>query len=453
MTILQKIKEVFFKMFHREIQNSYKTEVLTSEYINSLKLWADMYTGSAPWTNKFIDSLRLETGICRELSNVALSEMTVKANNKKIDGILQETIENLDVHLQKGLALGAFIVRPLGSGSYEFISAENFVPLKYDKNGKLLSVVLIDTIEKDGAFYRRLEKHEVSPSSLTITNTAYISKIKTEIGKEIPLASVPEWASLPENVSYNINKMDLGYFRTPLANDIDGSQAPVSVYQTSTDLIKQADKLSAHLSWEFESGERVVHVDDMFLAPADVRNPEDNKGKVMPELNRRLYRGLNIRGLSANDALYKEYSPEFREQNILNGLNSVLRRIEFNAGLAYGDLSDLTANEKTAEEIRTSKQRKYNTVNSIQRKLKECIEDFVFALSFYEGCINANVDVACNFNDSILTSEKEEREIDKQDVALGIMSVVEYRMKWYGETEAIAKRALKASVIDYEMQE
>lgn len=455
MNILQKIKEVFLKMFHRDIQEKYKSETLSSAYINALDLWQKMYIGKAPWSTRYIESMRLETGICRELANVTLSEMTVSASQKNINMILQNAVDNIDIPLQKGLAMGSFIIRPLGNGKFEFISAEKFIPLKFDTLGKLLSVVLVSELEENGNHYTRLEKHELSPltHTLTISNSAFFSKSSSDIGKPIPLSAVPEWANLPESVSYNVDRMDLGYFRTPIANDIDGTQAPVSIYQTSVDLIKEADKLQAQLNWEFESGERVVHVDDRALAPMDRRkfNDKDGDNKVMPNLNERLYRGLNLMGMSGSDTLYKEYSPQFREQNILNGLNSVLRKIEFNCGLAYGDLSEMDNREKTAEEIKTSKQRKYNTVNAIQRKLKECIEDFVWSLCFYERCVGAGAGVVISFNDSILTSEKEEKAQDKEDVAMGIMSIVEYRMKWYNETEAVAKKALKSIMTaDYE---
>ena len=48
----------------------------------------------------------------------------------------------------------------------------------------------------------------------------------------------------------------------------------------------------------------------------------------------------------------------------------------------------------------------------------------------------------CNFNDSILTDEETERQQDRQDVSMGVMSHLEYRMKWYNEDEATAQKNL-----------
>ena len=54
---------------------------------------------------------------------------------------------------------------------------------------------------------------------------------------------------------------------------------------------------------------------------------------------------------------YKVFAPPIRDKSLINGFNAILRRVEFNSGLAYGTLSDLNTVDKTAEEIKTSKQR------------------------------------------------------------------------------------------------
>ena len=39
-----------------------------------------------------------------------------------------------------------------------------------------------------------------------------------------------------------------------------------------------------------------------------------------------------------------------------------------------------------------------------------------------------------NFDDSIIEDKQAERQSDRQDVSMGVMSHAEYRAKWYGET-------------------
>ena len=127
-----------------------------------------------------------------------------------------------------------------------------------------------------------------------------------------------------------------------------------------------------------------------------------------------------------------------RDDAFIRGLERAYRNIEFVVGLSYGDLSDTSNVDKTATEIKVSKQRKYNRVNAIQENLKECLSDFVDALAFYNDMYMSKYEFTCAFNDSILTDEETEREQDRKDVAMGVMSLTEYRSKWYQEDEETA---------------
>ena len=81
----------------------------------------------------------------------------------------------------------------------------------------------------------------------------------------------------------------------------------------------------------------------------------------------------------------------------------------FSVGLAYGDLSDVQEVAKTATEIKTSKNRKYNRVTAIQNNLMDCLEDFVAGLAFYNSMLNSGYEFSCKFSDSILTDEEAEQ--------------------------------------------
>ena len=59
----------------------------------------------------------------------------------------------------------------------------------------------------------------------------------------------------------------------------------------------------------------------------------------------------------------------------------------------------------------------------------------------------------CKFNDSILTDEESERQQDRQDVSMGAMSLVEYRMKWYNEDENTAKGKVVDETVPPDLKE
>lgn len=400
---------------------------LTAQMIDTIDLWQNMLTGSAPWTNK-MPSMGLESGICREFADVAINEMQAKVeDNESLDQIFQTAIRELNENLQDGLALGSLIIKPLLGGRVEYVTADNFIPIRFD-SGRPVDCVFIERKQiNENKFYHRLERHTLTPAGLTITNKAYQSTSSARIGTQVSLDAVEVWAGLPDEISYpGMNRIDFGYYRNPLKNRIDGSQCGVSVYSgTAVDRIKDADVQAARLDWEYESGERAIHVDERALKTGV------NGQKSVAKTHKRLYRGLNID--QKNDELFKEYSPQMRDDSYRQGLESALRRVEFSVGLAYGDLSDAQYVEKTATEIKAAKQRKYNRVAAIQENLRACLEDLVDALAFYNSSYTTSYSLSCSFNDSILTDEEAERNQDRQDVSMGVMRLEEYRAKWYGE--------------------
>lgn len=409
---------------------------ITSDMLAHIDYWRDMQTGNAPWNNRAA-SVGIPAGICREFADVSVNEMTVKSDTEKIQEVIDEITNGLNENLQDGLALGSMVIKPYpkkdGTVGIEYITADRFIPVRFSDTEKIVDIAFIQSIKKSVSekFYR-VERHTLTPEGLQITNRAYTGT-QDRIGNEIPLTSVPEWASLMPEVVYPIHEMDFGYFRAPIKNRIDYSPCGVSIYAGAEQLIERADRQSARIEWEFESGERAIHVDERAL--------KHRKGHVyMPELNNRLYRGLDLD--AGNQELLKEYSPALRQADLIQGLESYLRQIEFMVGLSYGDLSNVQEVDKTAEEIRASKQRKYNRVTAIQQNLKKCIEELIEAVAFYAGVYNVKHEVVINFDDSILTDEKQAREQDRQDVQMGVMRLEEYRAKWYGEDLETAEKNL-----------
>ena len=56
-----------------------------------------------------------------------------------------------------------------------------------------------------------------------------------------------------------------------------------------------------------------------------------------------------------------------------------------------------------------------------------------------------DAEVMIDFDDSIIEDKGTERMQDRQDVTMGVMSKVEYRSKWYAETEEEAAKKIPAA--------
>jgi actin-like ATPase involved in cell morphogenesis len=115
---------------------------------------------------------------------------------------------------------------------------------------------------------------------------------------------------------------------------------------------------------------------------------------------------------ASNDFSIETFAPQLRDSAYWVGFNNILRRIEFNCGLAYGTLSDANEKEMTATEIISSKQRFYITISTIRDILKELISEIVENVATLSSVLNfglVKTDYTLDFDieDGILTTTKE----------------------------------------------
>lgn len=421
---------------------------LSQEMILQINEWFDCWRGRAHWLDKHIVSLRLEKSITREFANVVLNEMTAKVSNAKLDKLFQQAVRDINIGIQEGFATGATVIKPLGGGKVQYVPQSDFIPIEYDANKRLVKVIFPEYKKLGDHYYTRLEYHDLDPENgLVITNRAFKSSTSGSLGREIPLSDVEEWAGLNGRTAYALMKRPaFGYYRNPIANTVDGSPAGMSIFEAAINVIKKADRQFGRIDWEFESGERAVHVDETALRPSQTL---DGIKPDVPKLNDRLYKGLNIAG-GQNGDFFREFSPQLRQADFIAGLEEYKREIEFAVGLAYGDISNPQTVDKTATEVIASKQRKYNSVSAIQDSLRDCLDDLVYAIAFWNAMTNSGYEFVCDFKDSILTDEQAERQQDMQDLANGTLRPEEYRAKWRGEDIQTALKNLPqtASVID-----
>ena len=256
--------------------------------------------------------------------------------------------------------------------------------------------------------------------------------------------AVDRWAELAPDITFEgTDRLLFGYFMIPMAN-ADDSDSPlgVSVYSRAVELIKEADMRYSNICWEYEGTQLAVHI-----ATSLLKQSEDRTKFIYPGGKERLYRDVEYNMGAVDKPLIDTFSPEIRDTALFNGFNNQLKLIEFNCCLAYGTLSDPQNIDKTATEIKSSKQRSYVMVSDTQMALQAALEDLVYAMNFWAvlyGLVPAGNDYELSFDwdDSIVVDAEAERQQDRQDVAMGVLNLWEYRMKWMGETEEQAKAML-----------
>lgn len=445
--IIQWVREVLQKMLGTtDLKRVVGSEIaITPLMQNALQLWSQMYVNQASWLNADVKSLNLSAAIAGEISRAVTIEMEVEISGSPRAEFLQKQFEKVMPKLRQqveyGNAKGGLMLKPYakdGVLAVDYIQADQFFPVSFDVNGNISACVFADQRKIGTWYYTRLEYHDFSGNSCTIRNRAFRSQTPDTLGNEVALSSVQEWADItPEATVTNIQQPLFAYFKTPFANNIDPtSPLGVSCYARAVDLIRQADEQWSRFLWEFESGNRALYADVLAF-------DQDKDGKPILPL-KRLYRTLkNIAQIGKEGKLFDEWSPTLREVSLLNGLDAILKKIEFSCGLAYGTISDPEAIEKTATEIISSKQRSQATVVDTQKALEVALNQLLYAMdtwaTIYRLAKPGTYIAKYQFDDSIVTDYDAQFTQDSQTVGMSAMSKQRFLIRNYGLTETEAK--------------
>lgn len=392
----------------------------------------------------------------RPISDTARAEY-LESQYKKLKRQLRKQIEY-------GIAKGGLVIKPyvVISGNeedeglqtvynieFDYIQADCFYPLAFDASGNITEAAFIQTKSEKDVIYRRLEYHKWEKNQVRVINKAYKSTnitnndmLSVDLGEEIKLTDVPEWANLPESTTIkNVKKPLFAYFKMPEANTIDTfSPLGVSGFSRAVNLIKDADMQYSRLLWEYEAGEMAVNVDrDAFKFMTD---PQENGHTVLGTMQERLYRRMDI----GENELFEPYAPELRDNHYIDGLNTILMRIEDVCAISRGTLSDSADIARTATELKILKQRSYQANVEIQQAIEQTLKDVVYIMDVYCTLYNitpdGEYDVSFEWDDSLIVDIYEELNTRLALMGEGLVSKLENRMWYFGETERQAQEAL-----------
>ena len=474
--LLKLIYEAIGKMVgYKSITQAFdiSESVVSDKMSDAMDLWKRMYKDNSPWINEFegITSLGLAKLICQVLQQQTLSEMEtaitepgldeeteedkseeIDTRAKFLDDIYQKRlVKKLPQAFEKALALGGMIVKPYtnnGQIYLDFNYQGEFYPIAFDDDGNIIDIAFFDQFTSGKYIYTKIERQTFSQMTkqTVIENKAFRATIKAEdddseqeLGTEIPLSDIQRWSGISEEpvIIDNVEKSLFGYFKVPLANNVDlKSPLGISIFSPAINLIRRADEQFSRLDWEYKGGQLAIDVD-----PTAVSYSKGYYGTEMnmDDLQQRLYRRLDM----GADDTYKAWSPALRDTNYISGLTVYTNKIEDILGLARGTLSQVESEARTATEIKLLKQRTYITISALQNALEQCLLDVVYAMNVFSELYNLSpsgeYDTNIDWKDSILTDTDTELEQKLNLQNAGILSKAEVRAWYTGESVEAAQ--------------
>lgn len=439
--IVNFIKGAINKMFNTtDIAKDFNIDISTSdEVLSAIERWSSIYNGRAPWLNEEVKSLHVAKTICEKVAKAVTIELKTKVDDKEIDKIYQRFIKNIRTNTEYALGKGGMFFKPFYSNKkikISCIQADKFIPTKFDSTGELLGAIFIDQITRGKDVYTRLEYQELNDTTLIIKNKAYKTTVHNSniLGTQIMLSQVPEWANIQEELEIsNVNRLLGGYFKIPIANPVDNtSPVGVAIFANAIDTLAEIDKQFSRTLWEYEGSELAIDVDETAF-----KKGEDGKD-ILPKGKERLYRKIDF----GDEKTWNVFSPAIRDTSLFNGLNELLRQCESQCGLAFGTISKIENVEKTATEIKSSKQDYYVTVSDVQGALQTALEDLIYSIdvlmSLYGIKHKVDADVSFDWDDSILVDSEKKQAQALVEKNAGLIDDIEYfiQTRDYSEEEA-----------------
>ena len=376
-----------------------------------------MQTALIEWDKLFTESkTSIASVIASEAARLATIDMqiTIEGGQRAelIQDILDSNRDRLRNKLEIGCAYGGMILKPSING-IDFIPATRYIPTSFDSNGNIDGVIFIDKFTKNNKYYTRLEYHRFelinNEKVYIITNKAFKSDNKATLGYEVALDKIDRWSSLVQEVPVTgIDKPLFGYFRMPMANNVDiDSPLGVSIYSKAIESINDFDMWYSKWKREGKLSDKYLFVDEQSMMKAGATGA--NKAVVnnpMPEL----IKGLRF-GNNASKCI-EEFTPEIRVEDFRKALQTQLDIISVQCGFSSGYFSfDSRTGAVTATQIQSEDQRTNSTCTDIQQNYKLAIEGLIYAMetmqSLYEMTPDEEISVSFYLKDLYINVEED----------------------------------------------
>lgn len=407
--------------------------------------------------------LNMAKRVCEDWVSTLLSEdikITVADTNKKasvflqgskgVGGVLGSTNfwERFEKNLEKMLAFGtSAIAIDIENGvlhpetgaitraedtkiGYSFYTADSIIPLKWREDKITDCAFITQYKKKESIRYKvRIDTKENGVSNIYIFDTdSTFGEKKLDLHIQLPDVD-NTFVILATTFSNNVD------LRSPMG---------ISVYGNDFSVLKAVDTAYDQCMNEVVSGRRIVMMDKSMLGKDANGNP------VVPQEARQSYMQYVGDPNFVSEEGYKvpayDFCPTLRVDALDKELQNQLNILSEKCGLgskyySFDMKAGVTATEYTGSTQDYQRNAK-KLSSSLARELKQLMLDTI-QVGVYLGFLRqSNPIVTVEVPDGIITDDSSEREQDRQDVQDGLMSKAEYRMKWYGETQAEAEEAL-----------
>lgn len=329
-----------------------------------------------------------------------------------------------------------------GSGDVKinYVSAENIYPLSWC-NGYISECAFVFPKVIGTKKYNHIQIHKIEDDEYIIEN--HVVENTTGAGKEIPASewnSLKGFESMAEYVRTGSKERQFVIDRLNIVNNWHSDNPMgVAIFANSLDVLQGIDSIYDSYINEFTLGKKRIFVAPEMLGMDLYGNPVFDPDDV-------IFYQLPEGFLKDGGKPIESVDMEIRAEQHEKGINDSLNMLSMKCGFGQNHYRFENGSIQTATQVISENSDMFRSINKheliLEPVLKELIRIIARLGKVIGASTNPETEIVVDFDDSIIEDKQAERQSDRQDVSMGVMSLAEYRAKWYGETEEEAEKKL-----------
>lgn len=435
--------------------------------------WYRVYRGASKYTRCHRKSLGMAKKLCEDISDLLLNEkvkITIKdeATNVFVKKVLEDAnfMVQGNEYQERMAACGTVAYVPYltniemaedgrvinGEVKLDYVVAKNIFPTAWE-NSRITECIFVFEKTYKRKKYAQLQHHKLEPwigengedlgFQYVIENSVVLAS--DGAGKELTPAQwneIPHFEGLAARVETGSDKPQFVIDKLNIANNVDEDDTNpmgISIYANSVDVLAKMDLEYDSYANEFTLGRKRIFVAPEMLTDANGSQVFDPDDSVFYQLPEDFFK-------ESHEAMH-EVNMALRVQEHEQAINNDLNLLSFKCGFGTQYYRFEKGSITTATQVISENSDMYRTIKKHEIILEDALKDLIRAiirLGKAAGVADLveETDITIDFDDSIIVDKETERAQDRQDVAIGVMSLAEYRAKWYGETEEAAAAKL-----------
>jgi len=411
MGLISFFRGILSNVFKDKAKDVYNVHVADTNMEQNYNYWYSIYSDKPPWENDRDATRRVNfaKSVTEETARLTMQEIEVTIDGtgerqEYLQGMFDTFIEKLNKKIELPIAIGTCAFKPNGTG-IDVVTYENMMITSYDDNGKVNVAVFFSFYQENDYYYTRIEKHERF-ETYRITNKAYMSDTKNDVGKEVQLSVVKPWKDIMPMVEITKNNGEpiednlFAMFDMPFENNLNSeSKQGISLYSNACNEIMDFDIAYTKIIKEIIDSDRIVFADGMLFE----KPMKDNKrtafidSQYIPKFVKK------IMSNNVEDNYIQEFVPTLQADERIKHINFILSMLGFKCGYSNGYfVLDEKTSMITATQVESTDRRTITLIDSIRDQLEIALNDLKKSLDIYADLIGVQqgeTELQCHFGD------------------------------------------------------